>query len=136
MRDRVIQTLTPVGIAFGMAVPTERMEEQYIGTSRDRLTSIQLIGPADALHRCTMLLGIPQERRAAHFQGKLIVVILALLIPEAPELQDVVGEAIPRLRKKSPIKIAGTPDHVNIELMHVRNQGYMAVRIQWPNKTN
>lgn len=131
-RDRVILAFEAVGFTFSMGVPTPDKLMQYIGTTRDRLTTIQLLGPADKLKRVGMLIGYPRGAPGlGTFQGKSMVVLVGLLIPGWTEGPRILAQQVNALLKKSPQHFIG-PQGEKLHLELVKKHAYLALRVEWP----
>jgi len=134
-RERVIAALTPVGFTFSMGVPTPDRLMQYIGTTRDQLTTIQLIGPADKLDRAGMLIGYPKNAPGlGTFQGKAMIILVSLLIPGWTDAPRLVAIALQNLYKKSPAHIDG-PQHQRLTFNLAKKYAYLTMEIKWPRST-
>lgn len=132
-RDRVIKALSEVGLQFGVGAPTPDGYMNVLGASKDRLTLVQLIGNDGDLVRAEVLLGIPRGVPAmARWQGKLLIVFIALVIPGWADGPHIVGPAIGKLRRKSPQKIHA-PGDVQITMTY-RKQQNLLLRIEWPSR--
>lgn len=131
-RDRVISAFSDVGFTFSMGVPTPDKLMQYIGTTRDRLTTIQLIGPADRLDRAGILIGYPKNTPGlGTFQGKTMIVLVSLLIPGWVEAPRLVSQNLRQLIKRSPTQLVG-PQQQQLTFSLVKKHAYLTLEIKWP----
>jgi hypothetical protein len=129
--DRVIAALEPVGISFGVGAPTPDNLQNILGTTRDRFTLIQMIGPRDRLVRSEVLLTIPRNfQQVAQIQGRLLIVYIALVIPGWDDGPTTVGAAISKVRRHSP-QVIYAPGEVKITLTY-RKRINLLLRIEWP----
>ena len=131
MRERLIGVLEPLGFEFGVGVPTSDGHLQYLGFTRDRLESVQVVGESDALQRVIVLCRIPspEMKQRGSFQGKLMIVVASLICPDWLALPEAIGSMIPRLVKKSPITLYGQRGR-KITLSFTRKTGFIALKIE------
>lgn len=133
-RDTLISELTKYGLTFIPAAPTPGGLMQYIGTTASRMTTVQLLGPADRLVQIEALLGLPKDaHEIARFNGQLAAVLLGMALPTWKDAARWVGDAASKTHKRSPLKTEH--DGVAVALEYRKRQGTVVMRITWPQAT-
>lgn len=132
IREAIIAALTDAGLIFAPAAPV-REQMQHIGTTRNRLTTVQLLGSADRLARIEALLGVPRDLPAvARFNGQLAAVLLRLALPAWDDGAAWFAGAAQRIAKRSPLTVYAEGATVTLE--YRKKQGVLVLRIDYPKE--
>lgn len=132
MRDAIIAALTEAGLTFAPAAPV-REQMQYIGTTRNRLTTVQLLGSADRLTRIEALLGVPRDvPSVARFNGQLAAVLLRLALPAWDDGAAWFADAAKKIGRRSPLTVYA--EGATMTLEYRKRQGVLVLKINYPKE--